>query len=100
MEMSKRYICTKSFYIDKCDDDGFHTEKNMLIREGSLWEESQDSTSVTGAEIHLDKVFKSPKAKSWVWIEISPGMLSNYFQPIQDYEDNFTRVGSPGKARV
>lgn len=77
-----RYICAIAFTVDKCDDDGFHTGKEKWINEGTVWEISEDAVNVTGAELHLERVFKSKKAKTSEWIEIPKSYLDKYFEKI------------------
>jgi 2-iminoacetate synthase ThiH len=77
-----KYECVICFTVDKCDDDGFHTGKEKLINEGTIWEISEDAVNVTGAEIHLERVFKSKKAKTCEWIEIPKSYLDKYFEKI------------------
>jgi hypothetical protein len=74
-----KYKCIETFAIDKCDDDGFFTGKQRLISDGTIWEISEDAVNVTGGEIHLERIFKSKKAKTCEWIEISKEYLSKYF---------------------
>lgn len=50
-----RYKCINSFAVDKRDGDGFHTGKDKLINERTVWEVNEDVVNVTGAEIHLER---------------------------------------------
>ena len=77
-----RYKCIDSFLVDKCDDDGFHTGKEKWINQGTVWEISEDATNVTGAELHLDRIYKSKKAKSSEWIEIPKSYIDKYFKEL------------------
>lgn len=80
-----KYICTQDLYLDKYDDNGFIIEnKYVRIPKGSIWEE--DSTSpnfiAPSDSIHLDRIWKSKKAKTHQWIEIEKTTLLAYFKPL------------------
>lgn len=82
-----KYICTQDLYLDKYDADGFLIENSYLrIPKDSIWEEVH-YTMIGGVNtIHLDRVWKSKKAKTHQWIEIDKATLLAYFKPLKDSE--------------
>lgn len=79
-----RYICTQDLYLDKYDADGFLIEnKYARIPKDSVWEEDTECCKFIGGKdsVHLDRVWKSKKAKTSQWIEIDKGTLLAYFKP-------------------
>lgn len=77
-----RYKCIDSFLIDICDGDGFYTGKQRWINEGTVWEIGKDAVNLTGAELHLERIYKSKKSKSHEWIEIPKSDLDKYFKEL------------------
>ena len=80
-----RYICTQDLYLDKYDGEGFYIENQYVrIPKDSIWEEDNESYKFVGGKdsIHLDRVWKSTKAKTYQWIEIDKGTLLAYFKPL------------------
>lgn len=80
-----RYICTQDLYLEKYDDEGFHIENQYVrIPKDSIWEEDNESCKFIGGKdsTHLDRVWKSAKAKTHKWIEIDKGTLLAYFKPL------------------
>ncbi len=75
-----RYRCTKSFQIEKVDDDGFFTEKYKTIKENSIWVLKADSYRLIDGEVRLEKYDK----KSYSWVEIPKVMLDHYFEKIHE----------------
>lgn len=72
--MSKRYICTEGFSVQRFDEDGFIIENEYdEIETGSVWEVSDNS--IVGGEIHLEEV-----GRPWHWLEISKKHFERYFQ--------------------
>ena len=77
-----KYVCIKDLYLDKYDDNGFYIENQCVrISKGSIWEDEKTSYRFIGGSdsIHLDRVWKSKKAKTHQWIEITKEHLSQYF---------------------
>lgn len=84
-----RYICTQDLYLDKYDDDGFLIENQYArIPKDSIWEEDAESPKFVAPNdsIHLDRVWKTKKAKTMQWIEIDKGTLLAYFKPLDKRE--------------
>ena len=82
--MSK-YICTQDLYLDNYDDNGFLIEKSYTrIPKDSIWEEDKETIKFIGGKdsIHLDRVWKTKKAKTHQWIEIDKTTLLAYFKPL------------------
>ena len=82
-----QYRCIKTMFLDKCDEDGFLMEgKYMTIPEGSVWErqETERIYNIVGDKdcLHLERIWKSKKAKSVHWIEITKERLAEFFEPI------------------
>lgn len=79
-----KYICTQDLYLDNYDADGFLIENSYVrIPKGSVWEKDAESYKFIGGKdsIHLDRVWKSKKAKTHQWIEITKEHLKEYFAP-------------------
>lgn len=84
-----RYICTQDLYLDKYDDDGFLIENQYArIPKDSIWEEDAESPKfiTSNDSIHLDRVWKTKKAKTHQWIEIDKETLLAYFKPLVEKE--------------
>lgn len=78
-----KYICTQEFYLDKYDDNGFLIEnKYMRIPKDSIWEVDNNLFRIIGNNdiIHLDRIWKSKKARTWQWIEIAKETLELNFK--------------------
>ena len=91
-----KYICTQDFYLDKYDDNGFLIEnKYVRIPKGSIWEEDKESYKLVGSQdsIHLDRVWKSKKAKTHQWIEITEEHLDTYFCVLYEQGDHISING-------
>lgn len=87
-ESSMRYRCIKTMFLDKYDEDGFLMEgKYMTIPEGSIWErqETERIYNIVGDKdcLHLERIWKSKKAKSVQWIEVTKERLAEYFEQIE-----------------
>lgn len=76
------YKCVRKFYIDVFDEYGFNTEKSMIVPEDSIWEENTECSREYG-DVHLDRIWKSKKAKTRPWIEITKERFEEYFEPYQ-----------------
>lgn len=80
-----RYICTQDLYMEKYDADGFLVEnKYVHVPKDSVQEEDIKSYNLVGSKesVHLDRIWKSKKAKTHQWIEINKGTLLAYFKPM------------------
>ena len=80
-----QYICTQDLYLDKYDDNGFLIENSyMRIPKGSIWEKDDENPKFIAPQdsIHLDRVWKTKKAKTHQWIEIDKATLLAYFKPL------------------
>lgn len=80
-----KYICTQDLYLDNYDVDGFLIENSYVrIPKGSVWEEDEETIKFIGGKdsIHLDRVWKSKKAKTHQWIEIEKTTLLAYFKQL------------------
>ena len=83
-----QYRCIKEFSLEKYDEDGFLMEgKYLTVPVESVWErqESELIYNIIGDKdcVHLERVWKSKKAKSVQWIEITKEHLAEYFEPIE-----------------
>lgn len=80
-----KYICTQDLYLDKYDDNGFLIENSYFcVPKDSVWEQDSESYKMIGgqASIHLDRVWRSKRAKTRQWIEIDRSTLLAYFKPL------------------
>ena len=85
-----KYICTQDLYIDRYDADGFRIEnKCKRVPKGSIWEIDTECIKFIGGKdsIHLDRVWKSKKAKTHEWIEITKETFKTHFQRIYEQGD-------------
>jgi hypothetical protein len=72
--MSKKYVCTEGFSVQRFDEDGFIIENEYdEIETGSVWEVSDNS--IVGGEIHLEKV-----GKPYYWLEITKERFEACFE--------------------
>lgn len=81
-----KYRCIKTMYLEKYDGDGFLMEgRYMTIPEGSIWEVCEEVYNfIAGTDcVHLERVWKSKKAKSHPWLEITKEHLAVHFEPIE-----------------
>jgi hypothetical protein len=81
-----KYRCIKGYTVEKYDADGFLMEgKYFTIPVGSVWEVDSEFPNIVGSTdcVHLDRVWKSKKAKSNQWIEVTKETLVEYFEPIE-----------------
>lgn len=86
-----KYICIQDLYLDKYDAEGFRIEnKYIRIPKGSIWEEDTECCKFIGGKdsIHLDRVWKSKKAKTHQWIEITKEHLTMNFQRFYEIGEN------------
>ncbi|MBE5877073.1 MAG: hypothetical protein E7290_09350 [Lachnospiraceae bacterium] len=84
--MKNKYICTQDLYIERYDADGFLIEnKYFRVPKDSIWEEDTESIKLIGSNdcIHLDRVWKTKKAKTWQWIEVTKETLLEYFAQLK-----------------
>jgi len=91
-----KYICTQDLYLDKYDENGFLIEnKYVRIPKGSIWEEDNESYKLVGSQdcIHLDRVWKSKKAKTHQWIEITKEHFDTYFCRLYEQGDHVSING-------
>lgn len=82
-----RYGCTKEFFLEKYDEEGFRIEnKYLTVPVGSVWELDEDDPAYNIIAdkdcVHLERVYKSQKAKSRQWIEITKERLAEHFEKI------------------
>lgn len=68
-----QYECIRNFVIETYDENGFPTDKYMIIKKDSKWEIDKKS-DIIGGEVHLDNV------NGTQWIEISKEKLNKYFK--------------------
>lgn len=76
----KRYKCTKSFCVDKYDDDGFLIENSSIaIEEGKVYELDESGHMMIGGKdhVHLDAVDDGS------WLEITKGTLEECFDLLE-----------------
>ncbi|MEK5415118.1 hypothetical protein [Paenibacillus sp. FSL L8-0708] len=72
----KKYECTDSFSIDKCDGDGFTIEESgVFIDRGSKWLDCEEDYRLLGGEIRLEN-------EDGTWIELSKEDVSERFKEI------------------
>ena len=73
------YRCVKEFVVPMVDDDGFGTEKDDVVLEGSFWCIS-DEPILIGADIRLNALNDGFYKPTLGWIEISKNRLSSHFE--------------------
>ena len=81
-----QYRCIKEFAVEKYDEDGFLVEgKYFVVPVGSLWKVDSEFPNIVGDTdcVHLDRVWKSKKAKSRQWLEVTKENFAEYFEPIE-----------------
>lgn len=74
-------------FIQKYDEDGFQLEnKYMTVPVGSIWELDETAPTYNFVAdkdcVHLERVYKSQKARSRQWIEITKERLAEHFEKI------------------
>lgn len=71
------YKCTKGFWVEMIDDDGFSIENEYFdVPEGSIWNIPEDKDHrFIGGEIRLE-------SDDLGWIEIDETTLENNFEAI------------------
>lgn len=75
-----KFKCIKAFSVEKYDEDGFCIcGKYQNIPEGSLWQIDTDKSRVIGGTVRLVRVWKTKKAKTVQWLEISNDALYKHF---------------------
>lgn len=80
--MIKTYKCKETFYLEKCDDDGMLTDKQISIVKGSRWQEDTDyKYRICGGPdtIRLDRI----ASKTSQWIEITKETLEQFFELVK-----------------
>ncbi|NCB30379.1 MAG: hypothetical protein EOM66_03110 [Clostridia bacterium] len=68
------YVCTKSFIVDRYDDDGFFTENQDCIEKGQRFHMTDSSWRLIGG---ADTV--RLEADGGDWLEITKDTLAEYF---------------------
>lgn len=79
--MIREYKCKETFYLEKCDDNGMLTDKQMAVTKGSIWQEdTEDKYRLCGGAdtVRLDRI--APKTTQW--IEIVKETLEQFFDEI------------------
>lgn len=79
-QIKNTYECIESFVVDKVDDDGFSTDKQSIIRQGTMWE-FVGRGNMCG-KLRLEYIPKSKRAKGGQWIEIAQCHLDKYFKKV------------------
>lgn len=75
-----KYRCIKELCITKCDGNGFGIPNEYgYVEVGSEWQQDV-GTSITGAEIHLDRINGEG---DFTWIETSREELAEAFEAIE-----------------
>lgn len=84
-----RYECIRELRLDKFDDDGFRTDKEQWVSVGSIWETQKSESRIIGDKdsIHLDRIFKSKKAKTIQWIEVTRETFEKHFKLVKEKEN-------------
>lgn len=79
-----KYRCIRDFYVEKCDEDGFPTDKYSLIPKDSIWELGNGPlVAAIKPCVRLERVWKSKRTKTRPWIEITPERLEQFFEKIE-----------------
>lgn len=79
------YKCIKDFYIENYDDNGFSKDTYSRISKGSIWELDEEPYRFIGDDdsIRLLRIWKSKKAKTVIWIEISKETFEAFFEVVE-----------------
>ena len=78
MSEIKKLECTDDFYLDEYDEDGFWTEKQMVIKKGEIFEcDLEDKERIVGSNIHTLRLIGDEK-----WIELTEETLQEYFKEV------------------
>ena len=77
-----KYRCVKTFSVDKYDDDGFRTEKQMRVRNDSIWEKDEEHYRFVGGDdtIRLEN-------EKYGWLEITEETFNEYFVELEKIVD-------------
>lgn len=75
----ENYRCINPFSVMKCDDDGFDTGKQKIIRNGSIWEIDTDPYRFVGD----DDTVRLTNDK-YGWLEITKDTLEEYFCKVEE----------------
>lgn len=73
-----KYRCVKPFSVDKFDGDGFRTEKQMRVRNDSIWEKDKEAYRLVGDDetIRLESKYG--------WLEITEEIFNEHFVEEKD----------------
>lgn len=74
------YKCKKKFLLDEYDEDGSWTEKQIEVKEGSIWHIDEDSTYNEIAGADAIRLINDKGA----WMELYPDTIELYFTKISD----------------
>lgn len=79
------YKCIKDFYVENYDDDGFSKDTYSRIPKDSIWELDKEPYRFIGDNdsIRLWRIWKSKKAKTVRWIEISNETFKECFEGVE-----------------
>lgn len=79
------YKCIKDFYVEKYDDDGFSQDTYSRIPKDSTWKLDKEPYRFVGDNdsIRLLRIWKSKKAKTVQWIEISKETFKECFEEVE-----------------
>ena len=74
-----QYRCKEGFMVNVCDGDGFSTDEEIMIKEGSTWVDEGGEHRLCGGEYRLDN-----EDGEYSWIEIDKETLDKFFEQIRE----------------
>lgn len=72
--------CVKPFSVDKFDDDGFRTGKQMRVRNDSIWEKDEEPYRFVG-----DNDTIRLESDKYGWLEITEATFNEHFVEEKDF---------------
>lgn len=69
------YKCKKTLFLNEYDADGFCTERQIEVEEGSTWHIDEDSTYNEIAGVDAIRLVNDKVA----WVELYPDTIENHF---------------------
>ncbi|WP_373894443.1 hypothetical protein [Virgibacillus sp. CBA3643] len=81
--MIKTYECINSFLVGIVDGDGFFTEEDILVKEGTTWAFDEDEHNNTDYHLERDEEVHDDGSITLHYIEIDQDTLENNFKEIK-----------------
>lgn len=78
----EKYRCVNPFSVEKYDDDGFATGKEMKVRNGSVWEKDEEPYRFVGD----DDTIRLMNDK-YGWLEITEDTFEKHFCKVKEQKN-------------